>query len=997
MSQNGRAHCGFHLVWILSVAAAACVWAADAPAQPPNPPQNGQGGDKEQAQAERNRYIAQMQQAWCGLNRPYAGTIEDTLEQWIPEAGQPDHRGWEWYALLSQTQEKLVWTLYDHIQPVRHVDWANDGRRFMSLGDDGVVRIWDVTNGQELAQLAKVDVNPSCVAWARSGAVIATGHQDGTIRLWDGNSYELKATLEQHGANAGGDASIPSVAFSSDARRLATYGRDQTVKIWNVDTAELMRSVMINPAPPTEPPADAEAKTDAAVPTEPEAKTDGDAAAEPEAKSDPVVPDDPPFQVAMNGDGSRFVNLSDRACKVWDTDSGNLVIAIWDQGLMGRCMALSPDGAQIAIAGTFNPYPYHDVYIFDVYSSVPLRRLHGHLEATQAIDWDSTGRRIVTAGRDHTVRVWNADDGQQLAVLQGHSGHVYDVRFSTDNRFIVSGSGDGTVRVWHAETGKPARSHVANSSSGMTCVAWSPDSTKFAYGGWDNLVHVWDVVARKPLCRFTGHTAAVQGIAWSPDGRLVASASGDQSARVWDVATSQQVLAITGHEAPLEDVAWSPDGTQLATASDGKGIRIWDAKSGQQLHEFQAHGARVNAVQWSPDGKYLGCTSPGGLRNWEVATAQTVTDRGFGDWINAHAFAFARDGSAFAFNFGPEVIVCSFPQFDKFTTLRGHTADVLSVSWNEDGSRLVTACYDGTVRLWDVATGTQIATLAEDAATAFNAAWSPLGRAIAAVGHDGSVRLWDADTGYDLVDDPTFLAGQTVRRYQRAQILTLQGEHDQAAQLFAEVLAWKPDHTGIMWEQSAAYARMGDWKTAADGLSRISGLQPKDRFAGVAWAMLLLWGEDVDGYRRVCTQLLQMVKETSAPDDPAPFVAWILLIGQPHSQDLPDAQALIDRSYEAAKTAPGMQWFVRIVDQRRNIATPTPQPADGMYSPLMEAQDCLLESIRLLHLQQTDEARKLYDHGRQILDSKHDKMTGDDWWFVAPCTILSREFEQAVK
>ena len=112
--------------------------------------------------------------------------------------------------------------------------------------------------------------------------------------------------------------------------------------------------------------------------------------------------------------------------------------------------------------------------------------------------------------------------------------------------------------------------------------------------------------------------------------------------------------------------------------------------------------------------------------------------------------------------------------------------------------------------------GGELMTLLEDPSTAFAAAWSPDGRSVACCGTNGTVRIWSAEKGYELVNQPPFLAGQAVRKYRAAVRLAEQGAHQDAAQLFTEVLQWKPDHTGILWELAAVHARMSEWKPAAE-------------------------------------------------------------------------------------------------------------------------------------------------------------------------------------
>ena len=72
----------------------------------------------------------------------------------------------------------------------------------------------------------------------------------------------------------------------------------------------------------------------------------------------------------------------------------------------------------------------------------------GHSDIVISVSFSPDGRRIVSGSSDRTIRIWDAESGQELLKLEGHSSYVSSVSFSPDGRRIVSGGDDRTIRIW---------------------------------------------------------------------------------------------------------------------------------------------------------------------------------------------------------------------------------------------------------------------------------------------------------------------------------------------------------------------------------------------------------------------------------------------------------------------------------------------------------------------------------------------------------------------
>ena len=408
--------------------------------------------------------------------------------------------------------------------------------------------------------------------------------------------------------------------------------------------------------------------------------------------------------------------------------------------------------------------------------------LRGHQGAANSASFSPDGQRVVSAGDDGTVRVWELGTGREQVVLQSNDAPVYAASFSPDGQRVVSAGDDGTVRVWELGTGREEVVLQSNDAP-VYAASFSPDGQRVVSAGDDGTVRVWELGTGREQVTLEGHTAAVWGLGLSPDSRYVASGSDDGSVRLWDLMGNDS-LVFTGHSGPVQAVAFSPDAQRVVSTGEDATVRVWDLEGGEPVI-LEGHVGLTNSVAFSADGgRVVSAGGDGSVRIWEWAGAgHPVVLRGHSGVV-AHA-ELSPDGATVA-SAGADGTVRlwrSSRPGERFV-LRGHTDAVTGAEFRPDGRSVVTGSVDGSVRIWDLLDGTThpigmhegpviaialsphddyVVTGSEDTTVrvwdlgggteavathqtpgkVWTVAFSPDGRHVVAAGEDGIVRVWD--------------------------------------------------------------------------------------------------------------------------------------------------------------------------------------------------------------------------------------------------------------
>jgi len=403
-------------------------------------------------------------------------------------------------------------------------------------------------------------------------------------------------------------------------------------------------------------------------------------------------------------------------------------------------VSFSPDGTLLA-SGSWD----NTIKLWNADDGRELATLHGHSDRVYSVTFSPDGTLLASGSADKTIRLWNVTDGQEIRTLHGHSDEVWSVTFSPDGTLLASGSRDKTIKLWKVADGREIRT-LQGHSVFIRSVTFSPDNTILASGGGEE-VKLWRVADGREIR--TLHADTVISITFNPDGTLLASGSGEE-VKLWRVADGQELTTLHGHSGVVGSVSFSPDGTLLASGSGDKTIRLWNVADGRELTTLR-HSDFVLGVDFSPDGTLLASGSLNKtIKLWNVADNWEIPIL-HGHASRVASVTFSPDGTLLASGSADHTIkLWKVADGREIRTLRGHSDHVYSVAFSSDGTLLASGSRDRTIKLWNVADGREIRTLQGHSHVVSSVSFSPDGTLLASGSWDNTIKLWNVSDGREI-------------------------------------------------------------------------------------------------------------------------------------------------------------------------------------------------------------------------------------------------------
>ncbi|MEM7553917.1 MAG: WD40 repeat domain-containing protein [Cyanobacteria bacterium P01_A01_bin.84] len=287
--------------------------------------------------------------------------------------------------------------------------------------------------------------------------------------------------------------SIASLAFTSDGKTLVSGSFDHTIKVWNLKTGKMVRTLDFH--------------------------KDG-------VNSVVLTPD---AKLLVSAGGAAQTN-TDTKIKVWDLNQGKLVRTLKGHKMGVKSLLILPDG-QTLISASYDK----TIKVWNLRTGKLLRTLIGHKAWVKTLALSPDGKILASGGgspaakTDRKIRIWDLSTGKLLKTLTGNSYPINFLSFSNDGNTLISGN-NRKIKLWDLNRSQVQNQFTVSQLGDISSITASPDKETLVITSLNGGIELWNLKTGKQVDTLVKAVENPQNFdrlypsttAFSPDGKTLA-------------------------------------------------------------------------------------------------------------------------------------------------------------------------------------------------------------------------------------------------------------------------------------------------------------------------------------------------------------------------------------------------------------------------------------------------------------------------------------------
>lgn len=591
-------------------------------------------------------------------------------------------------------------SLFRHSDDIKTVGFSKDSKYIMTSSSDGICRIWNTASAELLYENINNAGTIMSSAMCADGNKLAFSFDKGAIQIIDIVSGKVEHTLKEH------TKKVNCLDFSPDKKHIVSSSDDGSVRLWDFETGNLIKTIMEH--------------------------------------SDNVN------SAMFDKWGSRIITASDDGYSImYNLDTGASEVLFGNSERIVEYAEFSNDGSRAAIVTG------DSVHIINLSTKEVEIAISGHLDFITSVSFSPNDKMIATASHDKTINIWDIAEVEPclLYTYKGHSSAVNDVVFSPDGKYILSASQDNDARLWNVLVDQKKR--ISTKMGLLSSATYSFDGKYIAAVSYKGRGAVWSADSGVLVNEFKCPDSSSTAIAFSRNSDKLAVASDNCNIRIYDIASGTFLDSVMVHGVGgFDNVLFvNDDNAVIASSRDGRTLKYWLNDGSCELMFTEKMDSLSVLSMLSGDSLCL--LSRKGNETFSLFDMNGMTELrtfcGHSGVVcsvlpshdNSKIISSSSDNSAIIWNNMESRILFK---------LNGHSSQVYFSEFSCDDRYALTASTDGAVKVWNVATGKEVATRVSNSSIKYTHAFRPGGKDYMVV--DGSeIRMYRLMSPGDLIRD----------------------------------------------------------------------------------------------------------------------------------------------------------------------------------------------------------------------------------------------------
>lgn len=581
-----------------------------------------------------------------------------------------------------------------------------DNKNIISASGDNTIKIWDLNSGNLINSLIDHRSPVFYLCFSADRMNLISGDMDGIIKIrpfeipTDEKSEEIenvnyKIPIDKNippptPVNAysiiktpGHSDTVTSIKLTSDGQYLVSASYDNTVKIWDFYQGDLIRTLR--------------------------------------GHSSWII------SVSLTPDDDKIISSDlDGTIKIWEFKTGKELYTIKTYEEDEKSITVTPDGNLLITGSTDGTITLWDMKTFKRLKEITVQN-GSHSSYITSLLVTADNKLLITGSNDKQIKIWDLKQTKLLRTIE-FDEYVDYLDISKDNKSIIASVWDGKIKLIDLNTGNISK-EIEEKLKYVKIARLSPDQDlllSFAGSDGDGEFYIREVSSGDIKHTFYDE-GEINDLIFSSDGKYVISASEDPTIKVWDIETGKLVQAFERAEGHLGAISITIDGKNILSSTGNKNVDVWGLPDGNLINQLRGHNSNIAEIKVSSD-KVCTLSVDGAVRIWDLKSGKCLknynnlhqTNNRFpGVFFNrTKSLAFSEDSKYFATgtkggiinlwesDSGKLIKTFSFKKSDPERI--GDFKWVASIDIDPQGNYIAAGCQDGTVRVWEIETGSLI-------------------------------------------------------------------------------------------------------------------------------------------------------------------------------------------------------------------------------------------------------------------------------------------------